>query len=35
MAILAVLVGVIYFQLDDDYAGFQNRLLIPTFDKGR
>ena len=28
MIVLAALVGVIYFQLDDDYAGFQNRLQI-------
>ena len=26
MIVLATLVGVIYFQLDDSYAGFQNRL---------
>ena len=30
MVVLAVLVGVIYLQLDDDYAGFQNRLTITS-----
>ena len=28
MAILAIVIGVIYFQLEDNYAGFQNRCKI-------